>query len=86
MKNSPDGVLLTTELHGRSVMIAVNAGAGSVSSTGAAFADAGSGQGQWFSHHAVVGSGMDANGTTVIAALRWCVLGIGCGCGNSTAS
>ena len=45
--------------------------------------DAGSGLG--FSHHAVVGFGMDANGTTVIAALRWCVLGIGCGCGNSTA-
>ena len=83
MKNSPDGVLLTTELHGRSVMIAVNAGAGSVSSTGAAFGDAGSGLG--LSHHAVVGSGMDAHGTTVIAALRWCVLGIGCGCGSSTA-
>ena len=44
--------------------------------------DAGSGLG--FSHHAVVGFGKDANGTTVIAALRWCVLGIGCVCGNST--
>ena len=82
MKNWPDGFLLTTELHGRSVMIAVNAGAGSVSSTGAAF---GAGSGLGLSHHAVVGSGMDAHGTTVIAALRWCVLGIGCGCGSSTA-
>ena len=58
-------------------------GSGSVSSTGAAFGDAGSGLG--LSHHAVVGSGMDAHGTTVIAALRWCVLGIGCGCCSSTA-
>ena len=58
--------------------------AGSVSSTGAAFGDAGSGKGQRFSHHAAVRSGRDANPTTVIAALRWYVLGIGCVCGSST--
>ena len=84
MMNCPDGLLLIIELHTRSVLISVtdSNGSGSVSSTGAAFGDAGSGLG--LSHHAVVGSGMDAHGTTVIAALRWCVLGIGCVCGNST--
>ena len=88
MMNWPDGLQLTIELHGQSVLIAVNDGSSSTtgsgavsSSTGAAVGDARSG----LSHHAVIGAGMDAHGTTVIAALRWCVLGIGCGCGSSTA-
>ena len=89
MMNWPDGLLLTTELHGRSVLIAVNDGSSSTTGSGAVVsstgADARSPNRSGSCHHAVSSSGMDAHGTTVIAATRFCLLGIGIGCGSSAA-
>ena len=88
MMNWPDGLLLTIELHGRSVLIAVNDGSSSTTGSGAVSSSAGAAVGDarsGLSHHAVVGSGMGAHGTTVIAATRLCLLGIGSGCGSSAA-
>ena len=89
MMNWPDGLLLTTELHGRSVLIAVNDGSSSTTGSGAVSsstgADARSPHRSGSCHHAVSSSGMDAHGTTVIAATRFCLLGIGIGCGSSAA-